>query len=431
MDKRFFNLFNLTEDQAIAILETPIKELEDPSEKYIAVSHLINFESEKTIQALIRAIETSNVAEVDERIVRRKAIESLGRLKAVSALSTIQTCLKDDDRYTVENAVWAIGEISGEIKSWSSTIVELGEAIAAVLDQPDQIYRVIIQTLVKLDYKPSVDRIKRFATATDEPTRSAAIAAVYRFTGDATDIGQIVQLLQSQNVNSRRAAIQDLMDATYVLAIPDIGKCPVSVVFRLRGIRFLAQAGVESGDIDFATVMPSLDAAIADHPRSLQLIHSYQKTPTLDELMSLLYETDFGICYLATQTLLNEMPDVAPEALLATYKAEAYNDYGAHYHVIKILGWLKYAPAYDLIVKEGLFNPEPQFQKSRAAAAIALGEIGDVRAIPELKKVLETRIWDLKYAALMALEKLGDLSGHSIAANDTDLLIASRAKARL
>ena len=431
MDKRFFNLFNLTEDQAIAILETPIKELEDPSEKYIAVSHLINFDSEKTIRALIRAIETSNVAEVDERIVRRKAIESLGRLKAVSALATIQGCLKDDDKYTVENAAWAIGEISGEIKSWSSTIVELGNAIAAVLDQPDQIYRVIIQTLVKLDYKPSVDRIKRFTTAADEPTRSAAIAAVYRFTGDVTDIGQIVQLLQSQNVNSRRAAIQDLMDATYALAIPDIVKCPVSVVFRLRGIRFLAQQGVESGEMDFATVMPSLDAAIADHPRSIQLIHSYQKIPTLDELMSLLYETDFGICYLATQTLLNEMPDAAPDALLDTYKAEGYNDYGAHYHVIKILGWLKYAPAYDLIVKEGLFNPEPQFQKSRAAAAIALGEIGDVRAIPELKKVLETRIWDLKYAALMALERLGDLSGHAIAANDDDWLIAARAKAML
>ena len=205
MDKRFFNLFNLTEDQAIAILETPIKELEDPSEKYIAVSHLINFDSEKTIQALIRAIETSNVAEVDERIVRRKAIESLGRLKALSALPTIQSCLKDDDKYTVENAAWAVGEISDEVKSWSSTTVELGEAIASVLDRPDQIYRVIIQTLVKLDYKPSVDRIRRFTSSADEPTRSAAIAAVYRFTGDPTDIGQIVQLLQSQNVNSRRA----------------------------------------------------------------------------------------------------------------------------------------------------------------------------------------------------------------------------------
>ena len=148
-----------------------------------------------------------------------------------------------------------------------------------------------------------------------------------------------------------------------------------------------------------------------------------------------IYETDFGICYLATQTLLNEMldvgPNAVPDALLATYKAEGYNDYGAHYHIIKILGWLKYAPAYDLIVKEGLLNPEPQFQKSRAAAAIALGEIGDVRAIPELKKVLETRIWDLKYAALMALEKLGDFSGHTIAAQDADSLISQRAKAML
>jgi bilin biosynthesis protein len=77
-------------------------------------------------------------------------------------------------------------------------------------------------------------------------------------------------------------------------------------------------------------------------------------------------------------------------------------------------------------VKEGLFNLEPQFQKSRAAAAIALGEIGDVRAIPELLKVLETRTWDLKYAALMALEKLGDRSGRAIAAKDGDWVVAAR-----
>ena len=79
-------------------------------------------------------------------------------------------------------------------------------------------------------------------------------------------------------------------------------------------------------------------------------------------------------------------------------------------------------------MNEGLYNKEPQFQKSRAAAAIALGELGDRRAIPELKKALETRVWDLKYAALMALEKLDDLSGHTIALNDTDWLIAARAK---
>jgi bilin biosynthesis protein len=43
-----------------------------------------------------------------------------------------------------------------------------------------------------------------------------------------------------------------------------------------------------------------------------------------------------------------------------------------------------------------------------------------------LKKVLETRTWDLKYAALMALEKLGDRSGHEIAARDADWVVAAR-----
>ena len=209
----------------------------------------------------------------------------------------------------------------------------------------------------------------------------------------------------------------------------EIITCPVSVVFRLRAIRLLAESGVKSGKIDFKTdVQPYLDIAIADHPKSLQPVHSYQKSPNIEELMSLLYETDFGICYLATQTLLDEHSDIAPEALLATYKEEAHNDYGAHYHVIKTLGWLKHQVAYNLILNEGLYNTEPQFQKSRAAAAIALGELGDIRAIPELKKVLETKLWDLKYAALMALEKLNDLSGHAIALNDTDWLIAARAK---
>ena len=80
------------------------------------------------------------------------------------------------------------------------------------------------------------------------------------------------------------------------------------------------------------------------------------------------------------------------------------------YHVIKTLGWLNYAPAYEIFL-EGLHRTEPQFQKSRTAAAIALGELGDTQAIPDLHKCLESEIWDLKYAALMALSALGDKKG--------------------
>lgn len=105
---------------------------------------------------------------------------------------------------------------------------------------------------------------------------------------------------------------------------------------------------------------------------------------------------------------------------------EAHNDYGAHYHVIKILGWLQYSPAYDLFI-EALENTSPQFQKSRAAAAIALGNLGDRHSISLLHKCLNSQIFDLKYAGLLALEKLGDQEGKKMIAEDEDWLILSKA----
>ena len=80
---------------------------------------------------------------------------------------------------------------------------------------------------------------------------------------------------------------------------------------------------------------------------------------------------------------------------------------------------------------EALNNPLPQFQKSRAAAAIALGELGEPQAIPELKACLETKIWDLKYAVLIALEQLGDTGAYEEAANDDDWLIREMSRAKL
>ena len=419
MDKRFFKMFGLTEDQAIAIIDTPLEQLEDASDKYIAVSHLINYPTEQSIAALVRAIETSNPDELDHRIVRRKAVESLGRLQAESALPVIRQCLKDDDIYTVENTVWAIGEIGTKDP-------EILEEVAQLLDKPGQIYRVIIHTLANANYQASLERVRKFTQAEDEPIRSAAIATVCRFTGDYSQITEVMTLLQSSSVNARRGCIQDLIDSHYYKAIPEIARCPVSLVFRLRGLRMLLDAGVPSGEITFREIQPYLEQVLYDHPNDLDLVHEYDATPVLDFVINELYETDFGRCYLATKTLLDIYAQEAPAALLATYYDKAYNDYGAHYHVMKLFGWLKYAPAYDLLV-ENLYNREPQFQKSRAACAIALSELGDSRAIVELKTCLNTPIWDLKYACLLALDRLGDSSGREICADDGDWLIKAKA----
>ncbi len=422
MDKRFFNIFNLTEDQAIALLKKPLDQLEDKSERYVAASHLINFPTERSIQALIETIEDRN-SEMYHRIARRKAVESLGRLKASVALPTIESCLSDDDPYTVENAVWAIGEIGTDDES-------IFENMANLLTKPEQNYRVIIHTLAKFGYKPASDRIQPFIESEDESIASAAIAAVARLMGDYSQMDKVTDFLYHSSVNARRACIQDLIDTEYYSAIPQIARSPISLVFRLRGIRLLAAKGLPTEKITFAEVEPSLDRVIRDRPQDLEMVHEYDQKPALEFLIRELYHTDFGRCYLASQTLLTEYSTQAGEALMKTYEEEARSDYGAHYHVVKLIGWLKYEPGKEILI-EALHNTQPQFQKSRAAAAIALANIGATDTIPLLKETLNTSIFDLKYASLLALAQLGDNSGWQIAANDEDLLIRTKAETKL
>lgn len=421
MDNRFSNIFNLTEDQAIALLKKPLNSEDGTSERYVGAAHLINFPTERSINALIEAIKDRDPA-LENRIARRKAVESLGRLKAVQALPILRSCLSDEDVLTVENAVWSIGEIGTEDES-------LLEAIANLLTKTNQTYRVIIHTLANFDYKPAVARIKPFIEYDDEPVQSAAIAALARLTRDKSQMERVVNFLQDDNINVRRACIQDLIDVKYYPAIDAISHAPISVAFRLRGIRLLAAKGIGAGEISFAGIESSLDRIIRDRPQDIEMVHQYDQPPSLEFLIRELYHTDFGRCYLAGKTILKTYPNEAPDALLQTYTEEANNDYGAHFHVVKLLGLLRHKPSYDLIV-EALHNTSPQFQKSRAAAAIALGNLGMSQAISVLQATLDTPIFDLKYACLLALEQLGE-NCWSTVVDDKNLLIKAKAKHKL
>ncbi|ACK73796.1 PBS lyase HEAT domain protein repeat-containing protein (plasmid) [Gloeothece citriformis PCC 7424] len=417
MDKRFFKLYNLTEEEAIAVLDTPQDQIEEDDSRYVVAAHLVNFQSENSINALIRAIQNTDPS-LDNRIVRRKSIETLGRLHALQAIPVIRTCLAEEDCYTVEIAVWSLGEIGCQDP-------EILEEMAQLLDKPGQLYRVIIHTLAKLNYQKAIDRIKNYIDHKDKTIASAAISAICRLSGDYREMEKVVAFLQHPNVNARRGCIQDLIDCCYYPAIAQIASCPVSLVFRLRAIRTLAETGIKDGSLTFEQIQPSLEKVLRDHPDDLNLVHQYDQPPSIEFVIRELYHTDFGRCYLASKTLLDTYSQDAPQALLTTYAQEAHNDYGAHYHVIKLLGWLCHHAAYDLLI-EALQNTAPQFQKSRAAAAIALGEIGDKRAIPALEASLKTPIWDLKYASLMALDKLGEIKSYEIAATDPDPLIRAK-----
>jgi bilin biosynthesis protein len=419
MNNRFANLFGLSEAEAIAVLDKPLDQLTEDDSRYIAASQLAFFPSAESIAALTRAIDNREPS-LDNRIVRRKSIESLGKLKAKDGLATIHGCLTETgDTYTIENAAWSIGEIGTEDP-------EILEALANLLMVPSQSYRAIIHTLAKLDYRPALDRIQSFTEAEDKTIASAALATVYRFTGNEAVMESVMEFLFHPNVYTRRLCIQDLIDTNYYPAISYISQAPVSLVFRMRGLRMLADAGLPTRELQPEVIGPELEKALYDNPKDLQLIHAYDETPAIDRLIQELYETDFARAYLAIKTLVEHSDRSAVgAALLQTYQDKAREDYGAHYHVMKLLGWLRYEPGYDVLV-EGLNVSQPQFQKSRAAAAIALGELGNPQAIALLTPCLESPLWDLRYGAILALDKLGDRSGFDRLAEDPDWSIRAK-----
>ena len=419
MDKRFYRLFDMSEDEAIALLDKPIEEMEEDDVRYIAAAHLVNYPTERSIDALIRAVENTHPS-LDNRITRKKAIETLGRLEVQRSLPHIRRCLQDDDRFTVENAVNAIGEIGTQD-------ADILAEITRCLDIEDKVSRTVIRVLSKLDHKPAIEHIRKYADSSEEPLYSAAISALYKLNDETEQIDRWLNLFQSPNVNSRRCSIQDAIDSNYLAGILNIARCPVSLVFRLRALRILGTNALASGELTFAEIQPALDSVVRDNPWDLDLVHRYDQSPSLDFLIRDLFNTDFGRCYLAIKTLVEQDSEDIPAALLETYRGEASSDYGANYNVLKTFGWLKYQPAYDLFL-EALHQTIPQYQKSRTAAAIALGELGDEQAIPELKTALQSNVWGLKYAALLALEKLGDLESASALVEDSDPLIRARAQ---
>ncbi len=416
MTNRFSSLFNLSEAQAIKILDGPADDSDEASSRYIAASHLVNFNTERAIASLMRAA-TNTASDLDNRIVRRKAVESLGRLKVKAALPAIKACLDDEDQYLVENAAWALGEIGA---GNSATL----EKLAQQLERPEQSYRTIIHALAKLGYEPAVERIRPFTSSESGPIASAALSALYQLTNDESTMPKVLGYLQNTNVNARRGSIQDLINARYFKAIPNIAQCPVSMVFRLRGVKLLAEAGIEAGAIAFHQVRPWLEKTLRDHPNDVTLVHSYSSPPAIEGLIQELYGTDFGRCYLGSKTLIEHSADKAPAALIESYKTEGYNDYGAHYHIMRLFGWLKVSEAYDLLV-EALHNKAPQFQKSRVAAAIALGELGNPTAVDELKLAGAVPIWDLQYATILALTQL-EASVGEMGIESTDWLVQEK-----
>lgn len=423
---RFQNLFpGLSQAEALATLRKPLEALEDVSDRYLAAAHLVNFPNEQTMTALMTCAADDHPAQA-QRIARRKAVESLARLGARQALPVIQDCLNSGDAYLVENAVWALAELQAQPEVVTEPLLQL-------LKDRRQNRRVVAQTVACLGIREAVAPLEALRQEEDPLLVTAVTAALARLTGNKDDLADLESYLLHPDVTVRRGVIQDLMDAQAFGALAAIAAAPVSPVFRLRGVRGLADQQHQHGVVQAGGLLPLVDRILRDDPATITLVHRYDTTPDLDFLVQELYGTDFGRVYLAVATLMTSSNMTSSKAdtlaaLTRSFADRGWNDYGAHYHMIKLFGWLG-DPQPLPLVREALDNRRPQFQKSRPAAALTLAHLERRQAAPALQDAAcEGSFWELRYAALMALETLG-LPAPPATLADGDWLVALRAEA--
>ena len=402
----------LSHHGALAILEQSLESLDSASDYYMAVAHLVNFPGNKTEEALLRLIETSS-SEQAVNLARRKAVEVLGRLGVQRAIPSIGRCLRSNDHYLVENAAWALLQLNCQD-------VELHQAMLPLLNDPGQSRRVLIQALVGLEVHAALPVLQSLQDEANPGVRGAALAGVAQLSGDGSRLQELEDHLTLPNQMDRQSAIQDLIDCRATYLLPSILKAPVSPVFRLRALRTLwpgqdkAHAGLD--------LLTCLDSLMWDQPEVLVLAHCYDTEPTTIFLFEEFFGTDFSRCYLALSTLKHRPAEELWPIFWKRWQEDAYNDYGAHYFFIQLLGSLDDWPSaatstIESLLLEAMHSKRPQFSKSKVAACLTLNKhFPDIwcKSVQQLLSSDLTASWELRYAALMGLGSIDFGNNHEI-----------------
>mmetsp|Transcript_8687 Transcript_8687/g.26104 ORF Transcript_8687/g.26104 Transcript_8687/m.26104 type:complete len:495 (+) Transcript_8687:904-2388(+) len=422
----------MDEEKAIELVTTGAGELDDRSDRYIAAERLKFYQSEASTEALVKCVLDSANSTLEDRIAKRKSVETLGRFKGRflrdKVVKAVLTKLEDPDAYTSEVAVWTLAELNVTERSVLDRVTRL-------LERDDVNKRVIFQTLASLGYTDATDKIRKFVDSNDLATRCAAIGAIGRLTGDMDVMEGVVDVLGSTDLNTRRAAIEDITINKYYPAMDAVFRAPNSLVLRSRAARELLDAQRTAGKLQWDDDLElKVDRLIWDHPNSIDLLGvsaDTEKARSITRCVERLYKNDALYSYLGARVLIEDHAgnEEAGAKVLESFTSMQYFDYFAAYHVFKALGWLRYKQAEEILLDNFKSLP-PRFFNHQAGAALSLALIDAKNAYDEICRVAkETQIWELKYACMMAADLLGDDGAlRSSFQNDPDWLISSRAR---
>ena len=396
---------SLSFEKALGILATPEEDLDLSSDYYMAVCHLLNFPGDRTEDALLNI--ASNESDTQAiRLARRKSLEILGRLGCSRALPVLARCLDDSDPYLVENAVWSLLQIGSNDPEVHQRLMDL-----LVENQSNQ--RIIIQCLAGLDVQEAVDVIQQCLKSPTDSVRTAAGSALCRLTGDRGYLDALEPLLFSVSQMDRQMVIEDLADCGGIELLDSILKSPVSPVFRLRFVQAVLPP-LETSLTAKWNLLDVLDQILTDSPDSLLLRQTLDKEMSISECLEGLFSNDFARCYQCLLYLSGVDGSKLGPLLLQQWNDRAFNDYGAHYFFVRLIGLVSSWPddiisILEKLLLEAVDNLRPQFGKSRPAALLSLLNLSSKQLSSHfLIDILESSnsSWQLQYAALMVAEQL-------------------------
>ena len=403
MTGRFDNIHQgLSCDEARRIIALPVDQLESQSDLYMAAAHLINCPCPETEAALIGLLAKQESGQ-SIAIAKRKTVEVLARLNAQQAVSAIGECLWSEDVYLVENSAWALQQLGCRQP-------DLVDQLQNLLSDERQNRRVVIQALAHLQVTEAATAIVPFQDDPNPGVQGAAIAALAQLGHSREHLEVLAEHLFLPNQMDRQCAVQDLIDAKADGCVCEILKAPISPVFRLRALRYLRAV-----DAQYAQqCLAEFDRVLIDDPANLHLVHQYDAAPDLTFLLNELFNTDFSRCYLALSSLVVCDADHLWPLIQAVWEEKGWNDYGAHYFILRLFGLRSDWPPSSLacieqLLLEAIENQRPQFRKSRPSAILSLAELFPGKFFDYFhswQSSTAMSVWECRYVFWLAAERV-------------------------
>ncbi len=210
---------SLTIEGAIANLQGS-----DRGSRYYAAWWLGRFRVREAaaIAALIEALEDESDRTPDGGYpLRRNAARALGKLGDKSAVSALIVCLDCSDYYVRESAAQSLGMLGDRVCVPELMGLLVGGVKNELRAQP---YDAIIEALGSLNATEAIHLIEPFLEHPVDLVKYATLRAMYQLTGNVSYGDRLMQALEGEKLQLRRAALSDLGAMGYLPAATAIAE---------------------------------------------------------------------------------------------------------------------------------------------------------------------------------------------------------------